>query len=177
MKKIITLLGVAFIAGIFLVIFNINNSFASDDKMEKNMGNVSKEIELEEQVTNLTIGGNSNPDNYLSNSYLYAAHIGSAAITHNTTFNNDGKPLGESDIKSLLEGIKSDLERIEYNEEREENIQKALHLTNKALEKNVELDDEIFKEIHSIIHDLDFKYNKNTSLDDIKVDETGVPVN
>jgi len=143
-----------------------------EDKTQSYMDN---EPPKNEPVEFLNVGGNTNPEEYRSNYYLHLAHIDAAAITYNTTFGNGGAPLGKEQFKTSLEGIKENLSAIKVTGEKKKDVQKAIYLTNEAIEAGAGKDDLILDDIHNVIHDLYEYYIQKDP--DIKVDETGSPIN
>ena len=123
----------------------------------------------------LTVGGNDNPEQYPSNSKLHLAHLSIAVITYNTTFNNDGRPLNQEDFEDLLNRVKENLDGIIYDGDKEDELQKAIDLTDQAIEQNTGKGDPILDDIHQIVHGLLEYFNGKA--EDIKVDETGAPIN
>jgi hypothetical protein len=123
----------------------------------------------------LTVGGNDDPVQYPSNSKLFMAHLIIASITHNTTFDNGGEPFTQEQLKDSLNQVKLNLSEIKYDGEKKNKLQRAIVLTDQAIEENVGKGDPILDDIHQIVHELLEHFNGNA--EDIKVDETGVPIN
>src|SRR5690625_119021 len=82
-----------------------------------------------------------------------------------------------SDVCSsdLLNRVKENLNGIIYDGDKEDALQRAIDLTDQAIEENVEKGDPILDEIHQIVHELLEYFNGKA--EDIKVDEIGVPIN
>ncbi|GAB3807747.1 hypothetical protein [Virgibacillus kimchii] len=123
----------------------------------------------------LAARGKDGPIRYPTNDNLRLAHTEIAVITYNASFNNGGKPINQDLFQDHLYGVKGLLTAIQYDGEKKDELQKAIDLTNQAIEQNAGKGDPILDDIHQIVHDLLEYFDGEAK--DIEVDETGVPIN
>ncbi|WP_163970366.1 hypothetical protein [Oceanobacillus halotolerans] len=173
--------GVIGIGALIVVMILANSLNSNDDAIEPTIkveDGEDEEMDLPtapDPKTYLTVGGNSNPAEYESNSSLYTAHLNSATITYNARFNAGGDELTDENVLASLQRIKESLSGIEYDGEKRPDIDKVLELTEDAIAKKVGTDHALLYEIHDIIHKLDVHFNVN-ALEDTKVDKKGYPI-
>ncbi|ATO38771.1 MULTISPECIES: hypothetical protein [Geobacillus] len=122
----------------------------------------------QEQKEWLIVGADPNNDpEYDSNFELYNAHLNSAVFVDKAIANNGGTPLSDEDYKMTLNEIKSSLDKIKYKgEEKKDELEKAKELVNQAIQNDAKKGDEIFDEIHQVIHNLDLHFNKTHFIDE-----------
>ncbi|MED3783155.1 hypothetical protein [Geobacillus stearothermophilus] len=122
----------------------------------------------QEQKEWLTVGADPNnyPD-YKSNDELYFAHLNSAIFVDKANVNNGGTSLTNEDYRGILKELKGNLDRIKYNgEEKKDELEKAKKLVNQAIQNDAKKGDEIYNEIHQVLHDLDLYFNKTHFADE-----------
>jgi hypothetical protein len=122
----------------------------------------------QEQKEWLVVGvdPNNSPE-YKSNAELYFAHLNSAIFVDKANVNNGGTSLTNEDYRGILKELKGNLDRIKYNgEEKKDELEKAKELVNQAIQNDAKKGDEIFDEIHEVIHDLDLHFNKTHFVDE-----------
>lgn len=93
-----------------------------------------------------------------SNYNLFITHLSAAMITDNglLVFYDE---INEELYKKYLDSILFYLNKIEPTEEKINEFQKAIQLTEQAINNNVKKGDPILDELHLIIHELDEYYN------------------
>ncbi|MBP1971016.1 hypothetical protein J2Z83_003153 [Virgibacillus natechei] len=179
MRKIMIALGISTVLST-LVAFMVLEQRATEDQ-----GNLQKDANAEKEDTReedapireLTVGGNANSEEYISNSRLYLAHSLSASATLNQTFDTGGEPLNHEVRRSMLNGAKENLEMIVYEGEKEDKLQRAIDLIDKAIKQDnpPEPNDRVYdNQVHDILHELLEHFNGSAK--DIEVDIMGNPV-
>jgi len=162
---------------VILVVFAVNNDTSNAD--EENKSSTKDDIETDrmnnDERPDLAVRGKDGPIRYPTNDNLRLAHIHIAVITYKTTFNNGGNPLNQESFQNALNGTKEKLTAIQYDGEKKDELQKAIDLTNQAIDQNAGKGDPILDDIHQNVHDLLEYFDGEAK--DIEVDEIGNPLN
>lgn len=121
-----------------------------------------------EQKEQLTVGVDPhNHPEYKSNFELYFAHLNSAVLVGKANVDNGGETLSDEDYKRILNDIKKNLDNIKYNGEKKDELNKVKKLVDQAIQNNTIKSDDVFQEIHQIIHELDKRFNATYFVDEV----------
>lgn len=120
-----------------------------------------------EQKEQLTVGidPHDHPE-YKSNFDLYFAHLNSAVLVGKANVDNGGKTLSNEDYKRILNDIRKNLDNIKYDGEKKDELEKVKKLVDQAIQNDAKKGDEIYNEIHQVLHDLDLYFNKTHFADE-----------
>ncbi|WP_373896413.1 hypothetical protein [Virgibacillus sp. CBA3643] len=163
MRKTIIALGSLAVL-ITLVAFTVSDQTSSAD--QDNQKQESK-----------SVSDNGEKSKQLVIDNLSEAHDSIAATTLNQTFESNGERLNHDMIQDMLKDTKENLNKIVYDGEKEDKLQNAIDLTEKAINQDnpPEPDDRVYlNEIHQIVHELLEHFNGEA--EDIEVDITGDPI-
>ncbi|MGG2988449.1 hypothetical protein ABEO46_04890 [Geobacillus stearothermophilus] len=120
-----------------------------------------------EQKEQLTVGVDPhNHPEYKSNFELYFAHLNSAVLVGKANVDNGGETLSDEDYKRILNDIRKNLDNIKYDGEKKDELNKVKKLVDQAIQNDAKKGDEIYNEIHQVLHDLDLYFNKTHFADE-----------
>lgn len=162
---------------VILVAFAVSNNMSIADRESGSVPDEDIETDKtdSDERPDLAVRGKDGPIRYPTNDNLRLAHNEIAVITNRASFNNGGEPINQDLLQDHLYGVKGLLTAIQYDGEKKDELQKAIDLTNLAIDQNAGKGDPILDDIHQIVHDLLEYFDGEAK--DIEVDDTGVPIN
>lgn len=157
---IIVALGL-FSVGTFLI---ANKVVGKQDTYKPQSEKIEEEMDSLEKGQENVLSANSeqNVFNNTSNTNVYMMHLELAALTGNTTLDNNGEPLTDEyriekikDIKDVIQNTKT------YDIEPKKQLKKAYKLANELeVQNDAKQDDEKLKELLDIMRQMDKQYNQ-----------------